>query len=47
VSASEEVAKQINEAAVSTGFVTQVNKTKYMKINRNIINSEGDLIMNG
>jgi hypothetical protein len=47
VSASEEVAKQINEAVVSTGFVTQVSKTKHMKINRNIINLEEDLIMNG
>ena len=41
-----EVVTQITEAAVSTGFVTNENNTTYMKINRNIMNSEQDLIMN-
>jgi hypothetical protein len=42
VTANEEVVTQITEAAV-----TNENKTTHMKINRNTINSEQDLIMNG
>ena len=45
--ATEEVLTQITEAAVSTGMVTNKGKTIYMKINRNIINLEQELIMNG
>ena len=41
-----EVVTQIIEAAVSTGLVTNENKTTYMKINTNTMNSEQDLIMN-
>jgi hypothetical protein len=43
VNAREEVAKQINEA----GLVIKESKTKQIKIKRNIINLEKDLIMNG
>ena len=42
-----EVVTQITEAAVSAGLVTNENNTTYMKINRNIMNSEQDLITNG
>jgi len=42
-----EIVTQIKEAAVGTGLVTNENNTTYMKINRNTMNSEQDLIMNG
>ena len=47
MTATEEVVTQITEAAISTGLVTNENKTTYIKINRNITNSEQDVIMNG
>jgi hypothetical protein len=43
----EAVLTQIKEAAVSTAFVRNESKTKFMKRNRNIRNFEQDLITNG
>jgi hypothetical protein len=40
VRATEEVGTQIKYAAVSTGLVVKENKTKYVKISRNVINSQ-------
>lgn len=45
VRASEEVITRIKEAAASTGLVFKKNKTKHVKISRNVINLQQDLIM--
>jgi len=45
VRASKEVVTRIKEAAASTGLVFKENKTKHMKISRNVINLQQDLIM--
>jgi hypothetical protein len=45
VRAPEEVVTRMKEAAVSAGLVAKENKTKYVKISRNVINVEQDLIM--
>jgi hypothetical protein len=46
VRAIEEAVTQITVAAVSIGLINE-SKTKFVKITRNIINLEPDLIMKG
>ena len=45
--AIEEIVKQIKEASVSAGLVINEDKTKYVKVTRNITNLEQDLIKDG
>jgi hypothetical protein len=45
VTATEEVVRQVREAAVSTGLVINESKTKHLQINRNKTNIEQGLRM--
>jgi len=47
LSSDSKVVTQITETTVSTGLVTNENKMTYIKVKRNITNSEQDVIMNG
>jgi hypothetical protein len=44
---TEEFITQLKEAALRSEFVINENKTKYMKISRNITDLEEDLVIGG